>query len=138
MKWLSTRTCGLICTAGVVLFFTGCGTQGTVAGKVSLDGKPLPGGVVNICDSEGQTRTAGISKEGTYSVSNLAPGKAQISVLTLGERPSLREPEGRTKDSLGTYVAIPAKYMDKDQSGLGLDVKTGKQEFDIQLKGDAK
>jgi hypothetical protein len=137
MKPFGTSTYGLICTAGVVLFCTGCGSQGTVSGKVSLDGKPLPGGVVNIYDSEGQTRTGGISKEGTYSVSNLALGKAQVSVVTLGSRDSVRGGNPNST-SAGTFVAVPGKYMDKDQSGLALEVKAGKQDFEIQLKGDAK
>jgi hypothetical protein len=139
MKWFRTPGWGLMCTAGVVLFCTGCGGPGTVSGKVSLDGTPLPGGLVSFHDSEGQTRSGGISREGTYTVSNIAPGKTQVSVLTLSERRGIREPEGgkRAMNSLGPYVPIPAKYMDKDRSGLALEVKTGRQDFDIQMRNDA-
>jgi hypothetical protein len=138
MSQFSARAFGLICTASAVLFLTGCANQGTVSGKVSLNGQPLPGGVVTFFDSEGQSRTGGINKDGTYTVSNIAPGKAQVSVLTLNERPSIRDPENKNATSLGTYVPIPAKYMDKEQSGITLDVKTGKQPFDIALTGEAK
>jgi hypothetical protein len=130
---------GLVCATGALLFCAGCGGPGTVSGKVSLDGAPLPGGLVSFHDSEGQTRSGGISREGTYSVSNIAPGKTQVSVLTLGERRGLREPEDgkRAVNSLGPYVPIPAKYLDKEQSGLSLQVKTGRQQFEIQLHNDA-
>jgi hypothetical protein len=138
MSRFGARTYGLICTAAAVLFLTGCSSQGTVSGKVSFNGKPLPGGLVSLYDSEGQTRSGGIGKEGNYTVSNVAPGKAQVFVVTLSERPSIRQPENKNSTSLGEYVAIPPKYMDKDQSGITLDVKTGKQDFDIQMTGEVK
>jgi hypothetical protein len=138
MKWLSSRACGLLCAAGLVLFLSGCANQGTVSGKVSLNGKPLPGGVVTVIDGDGQSHTGGISKTGTYSVSNIAPGKALVTVVTMGSRPSVKGPEAGPSNSLGEYVPVPAKYMDPQQSGLALDVKAGKQEFDIQMTGEAK
>jgi hypothetical protein len=139
MNWFGKPARGLICAAGVVLFCAGCGGPGTVSGKVTLDGTPLPGGLVSFHDSEGQTRSGGISLEGNYTVSNIAPGKTQVSVLTLGERRGIREPENgqRALNSLGPYVPIPAKYMDKERSGIGLEVKTGRQELPIQLHNDA-
>jgi len=140
MKWFGIRACRLIFAAGVFLSFTGCGgSQGTVSGKVTLDGKPLPGGLVSIFDAEGQTRTSGIGKDGAYSMSNVAPGKAQIAVLTMEERTDLRGSQSGAppvKNSMGTFVAIPAKYLSKETSGLSLEVKTGKQDFEIQLKGE--
>jgi hypothetical protein len=135
MKRLNARACGMLCAATAVLFFAGCGGPGTVSGKVSLNGKMLPGGAVTVHDSEGQSRTGGIGRDGYYSVSNIAPGKAQISVLTLSERPSVMGDGG--KDSLGPYVPIPMKYMDPTQSGFALDVKSGRQAFDIQMTGEA-
>jgi len=139
MKWLSVRARRLIFAAGVFLSFTGCGgRQGTISGKVTLDGKALPGGLVSIFDSEEQTRFSGIGRDGAFSVSNVAPGKAQVSVLTLSERRGFREPDdgSRAKESLGPYVPIPMKYLDKETSGLNLEVRTGKQDFEIQLKGE--
>jgi hypothetical protein len=141
MKWLGSRVCRLVFAAGVVLPFTGCGSgQGTVTGKVTLDGKPLPGGLVSFYDVEDQTRSSGINKDGTYSVSNIAPGKTKVTVLTVGERRGIREPEdgSRAKNSLGEYVPIPAKYSDMNHSGLTLDVHSGSQPFDIALKDEPK
>jgi hypothetical protein len=134
MKRLTTRALGSVLAAGAVLFVAGCGGPGTVSGKVSLNGKMLPGGAVTVVDSEGQSRIGGIGKDGSYTVSNIAPGKAQVSVLTLDKRPSIMG-DG-AENSLGEYVPIPAKYMDHNQSGLALDVKSGKQPFDIQMTGE--
>ena len=50
-------------------------------------------------------------------------------------------PPGMKKDlptpsetSLGTYVAIPAKYADPATTDVLLDVKSGNQTFDIKLQ----
>ena len=63
MKPLGPRVFQLVFAAGVVLPFTGCNHQGTVSGKVTLDGVPLPGGVVSVYDVEDQTRTGGINRD---------------------------------------------------------------------------
>jgi hypothetical protein len=108
--------------------------MGTMAGQVTLNGTPLPGGIVSFFDSKGQTQSGAISKDGAYSVPNIIPGKAQISVLTLSERAIHPDPEGRRNPS---YVPVPAKYMDFRTSGLTVEVKIGKQDFDIPLTNDA-
>jgi hypothetical protein len=40
------------------------------------------------------------------------------------------------KDPWGPYVHIPKHYADPDKSGFKLDIKTGKQELNIDLKDD--
>jgi hypothetical protein len=137
MKWFRTGAARWVIGVGVMLAVVGCGGTGTVSGKVTLNGKPLPGGVVYVHDSEGQSRSGGITKEGTYAVSNIAPGTAKINVLTLSSMPSVRDPQGGGKNPLGEYVPIPAKYMDFTTSGLGLEVKSGKQDYDIKMEGEA-
>jgi hypothetical protein len=123
--------------AGALLTLVGCGGTGTVSGKVTLNGKPVPGGAVTIHDSEGQSRNGGINKDGTYSVSNLAPGPAKVSVFTAMEMKQVRNPEGGAKNPLGEFVAIPDKYRSRDTSGLTLDVKSGKQDYDVKMEGEA-
>jgi hypothetical protein len=122
----------------VVLVLSGCSSQGTVSGKVSLNGKALPGGIVSITDSEGQTRTGGVNKDGTYSVSNLAPGKAVVTVVTMPDRPSVKGANPAAAVPPADFVAIPAKFSDPTQSGLSVEVKAGKQDFDIQMTGETK
>jgi hypothetical protein len=137
MKWLGARASALILAAGLVLSTTGCGGPGTVYGKVTLDGKALSSGFVSMHDSEGQTRTGGILKDGTYSVSNVAPGKASVTVQTL----ELIDIFGKKKEADAPQahaVLAPAKYGDPMTSGLSVEVKAGKQEFDINMKDEPK
>jgi hypothetical protein len=123
-----------ISVASVFCYFAvGERPRGMVSGKVTLDGKPLPGGLVSILDVECQTRSGGISKDGTYSVSNIVPGKAKVAVLTIPERSLLKNLQARL---LRRFVAFPRKSADMNRSGLSLEVQTGPQNHDIQLKGE--
>jgi hypothetical protein len=121
--------------AGVVMAAIGCGGTGTVTGKVTFKDKPLPGGLVVIYDSGGETHQGQIGTGGAYTVGNIVPGPAKVSVRTVKARGSINNPEG-LKAPYGPYVQIPLKYSDPEKSGLKLDVKTGKQEYQIDLKGD--
>jgi hypothetical protein len=137
MKGFRTRSARWVVTAGTLLFLAGCGGTGTVAGKVTLDGQPLPGGLVTVNDSEGQSRSGGIHRDGAFSISNIAPGPAQVTVLTTPDLRSIRDPDGaRGKEPFGPYVKIPEKYKFTDKSGFYLDVKSGRQEFDLPLQGE--
>jgi hypothetical protein len=142
MKCFGIRVCRLLFAAGVFLSFAGCGgRQGTVSGKVTLNGAPLPGGLVSIYDSEDQTRTSKINQDGSYTMSNVAPGPAKASVLTMDARTDIRDQGDGSRpktNAFGPYVAIPPKYMNKDTSGLNLEVKSGKQDFDMPLKDEPK
>jgi hypothetical protein len=136
MKWFSKRAAHAMIVAGALVAVTGCGGPGTVSGKVTLNGTPLPGGLVTIIDSEGQSRLGRITKEGTYSMSNVAPGMAQVSVFTSEFGGGVRVKGDPPRDPYGPYVKIPGKYADIKTSGLTIDIKGGKQEYDIPMTGD--
>jgi hypothetical protein len=137
MNWL--RMCAVQCMVAVgALTLAGCGRgTGTVSGKVTLNGTALPGGLVTVHDAEGQPRNGPINKDGTYLVSNITPGPAKISIMTLSTMPNLRDPNPTGKDPLGPYVAIPAKYQDPSSSGFTLEVKSGSQPYDLSMTGEA-
>ncbi len=86
-------------------------------------------------------------QDGTYKISKVPVGPAKITVDTSSLRPvpqkSLPGPyanapkEALPKDLQGDpehYVPIPDHYADPDKSGLTLDVKSGKNNHDIDLK----
>lgn len=66
-----------------LLFLAGCGPRpGTVSGKVTLDGKPLTGGMVTFHSKSGGTdSTAEIGQDGSYSA-NVFAGEYTITVDT--------------------------------------------------------
>ncbi|HTU20187.1 MAG TPA: carboxypeptidase-like regulatory domain-containing protein [Gemmataceae bacterium] len=117
-----------------------------MTGKVTYQGKALPGGFITFVRDAGGSYSQKIEKDGTYRVPGVPTGPAKISVRAL-EPP--RHPEGMIPPSeiakMGkggvkpptpteTYVRIPEKYGDAEKSGLTLDVKSGTQTFDIPLK----
>jgi hypothetical protein len=132
------------------LLLSGCGSSSlaTVSGKVSYKGQPLKGGVVSIFPEKGGgAQRASIEADGTYKISKVPVGPAKITVDTSSLRPvpqkSLPGPyanapkEALPKDLQGDpehYVPIPDHYADPDKSGLTLDVKSGKNNHDIDLK----
>jgi hypothetical protein len=119
--------------AVVVVALAGCDAgRGDVSGIVTLNGAPLPGGMVTFVAANGQAETGRISADGTYSVPNFPAGPARITVIT---QPPVRLNEnGPAIETLGKYVAIPQRYRDPEQSGLTCDVKRGPQQCDLPLQ----
>jgi hemoglobin len=84
---------------------------GSVAGRVTLNGKPLAKGTVTLVDKDGKKLTAAVAADGTYSVDNVPPGEYKMAVS-----------------------GGPAKFADAATSGLTLMVTKDKQTHDIELK----
>jgi hypothetical protein len=89
--------------------------KATVKGKVTLDDKPLAGGDVFVIDSKGAIKKARIAPDGTYAVSDLAPGAYKVAV------------DGKD---------VPAKFKDAEKSGLDTVLKAGDNPYDLSLKRD--
>jgi hypothetical protein len=135
----------------VALATAGCGGgKGTVSGKVYFNDKPLKGGNVTFHLEGKGSRTGGINEDGTYTVEDVSPGPATITVETVSLRPSMRErhtyqaPKGQKSpnepevDKSKNYVEIPLKYMEEKTSGLTYTVESGKQQHDIKLTGSVE
>jgi hypothetical protein len=84
----------------------------TVEGKVTLDGKPLAAGKVSFHPKAGKAVVADLNKDGTYTAKKVPIGEVRISIKAKG---------------------VPKKYADPKTSGLTVEVKEGKQVFDIAL-----
>jgi hypothetical protein len=124
-----------VIAAGLLSFLalTGCERgRGDVSGTVTLDGKPLPGGMVTFVADNGQAEAARIGEDGKYTVTNIPVGLARVTVVT---QPPVRMYEnGKAFEPLGKYVPIPERYRDPETSGLTFDVKRGPQDFDLPLQ----
>jgi hypothetical protein len=117
----------------------GCGgSTGSVSGKVTYQGKPLPGGYVNFMSQGEQsvTKTSGIKADGSYSVSGLPVGAAKISVQGLSARrlADLPGQGGKDEKVQQQEVFVPPQYGNSETSGLKYDVKSGSQSYEIELK----
>jgi hypothetical protein len=142
--------CLLLCLA-----VTGCGSSGSVSGKVSYKGEPLGGGVVVFTSTEGKSSaSAQIGPDGQYSIDKIPAGPVKISVETNSAKPAKAPPRGalptppagampkdidpskynQASQPKGKYVAIPENYADPEKSGLTYTVTSGPQTHEIDLK----
>lgn len=93
---------------------------GSVTGKVTYKGKPLPGGTVTLTGKDGKAVSGAIVEDGSYTVRAVKPGTYTMTVDTSAAK-------GKA------FVAIPEKYKEADKSGLTVEVKEGNQNHDIDL-----
>jgi hypothetical protein len=132
--------CGLrlrfLCgTAALVL--AGCsrsGLESSVAGSVTLDGKPLGLGGVVFASSGGNPSSGTIGRDGSYTLKTantpgLNPGKYRVSVNAL-DTPN---PPPGVRDSTPPKQLVPEKYTSLDTSGLEYEVKPGSNTINIDL-----
>jgi hypothetical protein len=135
----------------------GCGSTGTVSGKVKYKGNALPVGRVVFFDSKDrQVGSASIGSDGSYSAI-LPSGSLKIAIITpppstlrsLPKDQSKTIVEGIKRMKKGAFnpmegdnqdlipqktISIPAKYSNPGDSGLNLTVMGGQQSFDIDLQ----
>ena len=140
----------------VLLALSGCSepqpTTGTVKGRVTMNGKPVPGVTVTAYDTASRTGLrADTDANGAYEFRSykevgLAPGKYQVAVsLPTGFATAEEQAEAIRKSFQGggsgvpelpsRGVTIPEKYQDPQRSGLVIEVVAGENPpFDFELK----
>jgi hypothetical protein len=142
MTKTATGACALALT--LALAAGGCGGTGTVSGKVTYQGKALPGGLVTCMTKENRPYYGTIAADGTYAVAGVPAGPVTVSVES---RPADGEPPVPLPDKdqpparpaapnpkPPPAVPIPRQYSKPDSSGLSLTVVRGTNPFDIDLK----
>jgi hypothetical protein len=112
----------------------GCGGDptGTLAGTVTLDGKPLAAGSVRLVPADGRPPVGGIVTDGTFTLA--APvGDARVefsAAKVVGKKKMYDTPDSPVVEE--TAEVLPARY--NIQSELKLTVKGGRQEVTFDLK----
>jgi hypothetical protein len=123
----------------VALIISGCSRSGfdsSVSGNVTLDGKTLgQGGVVFVPISESGNPSVGtIGRDGHYALKTantpgLNSGKYRVSVSAL-DTPN---PPPGVRDTTPAKQLVPEKYTNIKTSGIEYDVKSGSNNFNIDL-----
>jgi hypothetical protein len=110
--------------------------ESTVAGKVTLDGKPIGPGTVVFALAEGQTNPAvGTIQPGgdyllkTSRTEGLQPGKYRVAVTVFEP---LNLPPGE-RSTVPSKLIHPEKYTTVDTSGMEFEVAAGSNAIDIAL-----
>lgn len=88
------------------------GQQSRLTGNVSLGDKPIAKGEIEFSPDKGKSSKTAI-EDGAFSL-DLPPG--EYKVIIKADRP-----------------VIPARYSDRNTSGLRVNIKAGKQNQDLQL-----
>jgi hypothetical protein len=156
MSFSAAGRLGRVLLLGLLVVAVGCRSQGSVTGKVTFNGEPMPGGTVSFLPVKG---TGGGNatidpKDGSYHMDKLPVGKVKVAVLPAQEPklPKGVKGIGPPKDTPlpeeakgafnlgkggGKYVPVPKEYTDPETSKLEVEVKPGQNTYNIDLKGPA-
>ncbi|HXG13139.1 MAG TPA: carboxypeptidase-like regulatory domain-containing protein [Gemmataceae bacterium] len=120
-----------------------------VKGKVLYNGKPLPGGTVQITDeADTQMVFADLNIDGEFRISRAPAGLVRVVVRTESVKTLLDPRTAKMLQRMGVaaaapdpkekgniYVPIPAKYGDRDTTDLKFELKPNQlNELTIELK----
>lgn len=148
-------TSGALCAlVSLLLVFSGCnksslsGPTGTVTGKVTYNGEPVPAGCsVVFMHQETSTPASGVtSADGTYSLSMRGEPKALVGEYKVSVSPPTSSDQ--VDESSAGYEAamtgeeaaqaptapFPDKYLLPETSGLTFTVNEGPNTFDVEMK----
>jgi hypothetical protein len=114
----------------VVALAAGCsGGTGSISGRVTLKGAPLPAGLISFHSQVGNREVCNaIIRDGAYSLDSVPAGKAVVTVRAIQANP-----KGDTTRASSSMVSVPARYADPGKSGLSLTVQAGSQDFPVEL-----
>jgi hypothetical protein len=139
---MNGRAVGRIVVISVIMLGLGCARRGDVSGTVRLDGKPLVFGTVQFEASDGKLHNGLIEEDGSYFIPGVAHGETRVAVSSQNPTSAAFQPLHRVgienqatrPKAVQGWFPIPSKYEMFANSGLTIDVKSGENQIDIELK----
>jgi hypothetical protein len=139
-RWAVILALGLPLVLGQVI---GCGRHpAKLSGAVTLDGKPLPTGMISLSPARsGPSAYGEITPDGRFelktgSEKGLEPGEYVVTVAANAVGPDEPVPESGGPPPIRPLIT-PPKYADVSTSPLRITVKPGSQKLDIELSTEA-
>jgi hypothetical protein len=126
-----------------VAALAGCGGGGSVSGKVTLDGEPLPSGTVTFHPvGPGPAAIGTIGSGGRYELAiggdrTVPPGDYLVTVdatEAVTSEPPAAPGKGPPPPPKPPRRLTPARYADKDTTDLRFTLKPGSNTIDLRLK----
>lgn len=122
----------------VCCFAVGCSQGGvkkqTIEGTVSYKGAPLKSGILRFVGASGAFATAPIREDGTFTVTDVAPGEVQVGIMEAPQSGGASS-DGKGKGGPAPKAPpLPAKYKNPEQSGLKYTISEDTRKLDIELK----
>jgi hypothetical protein len=126
-KFAPRRAGLLVLFASLALFAAGCSGEKrqVVQGTVSLDGRPLPAGVVQFHCANERLVTAVIQGDGTFTATDLPPGEVRVAVV----EDLMAMPKGKGPGK----GQVPVKYRAAATSGLTYTITPATDSLEIKL-----
>lgn len=122
----------------------GCGRHpAKLSGEVTLDGKPLPTGMISLSPARsGPSAYGEITPDGRFelktgSEKGLEPGEYVVTVAANAVGSDEPVPESGGPPPIRPLIT-PPKYADVSTSPLRITVKPGSQKLDIELSSGAE
>jgi hypothetical protein len=127
-----------------IVFLSGCGGgTGTVKGKITVNGKPLPNGQITFLSQVGNRDPFSAAiVDGEYTTSEIPVGKARIIIIPAVDTGDPGgtvkgggdvDPVARSSKKAG-YFDVPERYQNAETSGLEIMIKKGPNEFSRDLR----
>jgi len=152
-RCLLRRLIGASLLGVLLVVMAGCGSKGSLTGKVNYNDTPLPKGarLTFISANDRAFSTTITTDDGTYSIDGLPVGEYIVivappaepnmpKVVQGGEQNKMTKDKGIWGGGTGPVqsgkkaVSIPRKYIDKSSTTAAVTVKSGKQvDVNIQL-----
>ena len=152
-------TSRLLLPVGIGLLLAGCSNQairdgfGLVEGKITYENKPLGGGTIHFFQDQARVGSAMIRGDGSYAA-EIPLGQIRVAIETTSVKyhdrqavlnvmkeqgfdvpPDQRKPNSPAFTAVPTtFVEIPERFADPDQSGLECTVERGRQTRNFDLK----
>ena len=159
--WVGVRWLRISLAVSLVVAAAGCGSKGTISGKVKYKGKELQTGHVTfVSETTNQSFNATIGEDGSYTMTKVPAGPVKIGVKSgptsmVGGGPpkdmggkfgppggvkDAPEGQGPPKDTNmdprargQDYPKVPDEYGDPEKSKLTYVVVSGSQTHDIEI-----
>jgi hypothetical protein len=127
----------------MLLLTTGCSSTpavGSVKGKVTVNGKPLPRGLITFLSTGGNNDPFNCNIiNGEYEIPELPVALAKVCIIPpTSETPPPIDQGDLMPVAVPTVVRspfhIPEHYQNPETSGLEFTIKKGENEYNIDIK----
>jgi hypothetical protein len=101
---------------------------GNVSGHILFKAQPVPAGWVTLLSTDEREFSATLAQDGTYEITGVPVGPVRVTVGTFsGLLPPFLTEQLKA-------ITLPARYDDAQKSGLTVEVRPGRQTYNIQLE----
>jgi hypothetical protein len=118
----------------VIGYAAGCqgSSEGTLHGRVTLNGQPVASGAITFTPVDGQTATAScLIKDGQYTA-RVPVAKHKVTITSPQAEKGAKTPASTLEDGPAVHETIPEKYNTKTELMVEVQPGTHEHAFDLE------